>query len=58
MVSIWTNKYSQGYGSAKNSIIAKNECICRFVDRIIEDIWINKDVYEHRGVPFSCFLMI
>jgi len=48
MVFIWTNRYSQGYSSAKNSIMAKNDSNCSFLEIKMEILMVDRDIQNYK----------
>ena len=55
MVSIWTNRYSQGYSSAKNTTTATNDGNWSFVEIKIENIGVVRNTNGYRNFLVDYF---
>ena len=58
MVSIWTNKYSQGYSSLKNTITAINDSMCSFLEMKMENIIAIRDIQNYEKFLVGYFLIL
>ena len=58
MVSIWTNRYSQGYSSAKNATTPIKRDNWSIIARKIEDIEVLRDAKSYGKSLVDYFLML
>ncbi len=57
MVSIWTNRYSQGYSSAKNATTPIKGDNWSIIARQTEDIEVLRDAKSYKKLLSDCFLI-
>jgi len=55
MVFIWTNRYSQGYSSAKNTTMAISDANCSFLEIKIENLMVDRDMQNYEKFLVSYF---
>ena len=58
MVSIWTNRYSQGYSSAKNTTTPIKRDNWSIIARKIEDMEVLRDAKSYGKSLVDYFLML